>query len=155
MKSTHWIFICTLMVTAIGCSSQKIDKTNWLIGTWQNSTTKVAVFESWKKINPTTLEGISFVIKNGDTVVFETIQLTQQNDSLYYIPTVNNQNDALPIRFSETRLESDNLEFVNLKHDFPQKISYTQINADSLVAKISGQRNGKLEERSFEMKRVK
>ena len=51
--------------------------------------------------------------------------------------------------------EQDTIVFENPQHDFPQIISYTKINADSLVAEISGSKNGQELKQTFPMKRVK
>ena len=45
--------------------------------------------------------------------------------------------------------------FENLKHDYPQKITYTKLKPDSLVAKISGIDKGKLSEEQYAMKKTK
>jgi|GEM_PF-3228321 len=44
------------------------------------------------------------------------------------------------------------LVFENLKHDFPQIISYTKVTSDSLVAEISGTKNG--QKQIFPMKQM-
>lgn len=46
------------------------------------------------------------------------------------------------------------LVFENLKHDFPQIISYTKVTSDSLVAEISGTKNGQKQKQIFPMKRI-
>lgn len=46
------------------------------------------------------------------------------------------------------------LVFENPMHDFPQIISYTKITCDSLVAQISGEKNGQERKQAFPMKRV-
>jgi hypothetical protein len=45
--------------------------------------------------------------------------------------------------------------FENPAHDFPQFISYTKITTDSLVAEISGTKNGQARKQRFPMKRIK
>ena len=49
----------------------------------------------------------------------------------------------------------DFMVFENPEHDFPTKITYKKINADSIVAEISGNRNGKQASELFPMKRAK
>ena len=79
----------------------------------------------------------------------------QEQNNLFYIPNVNNQNGGLPVRFATKTVSDMELVFENPQHDFPQIISYTKINADSLVAEISGTINGKERKQTFPMKRVK
>lgn len=132
-----------------------IDKTKWLLGTWQNITPDATIFETWTVQSDTSLFGMSYLLEQGDTVVFESIQLLQENGTLYYIPVVKYQNDELPVRFKASETGDGVLKFENPEHDFPQVISYKQINPDSLVAEISGLSREKLRWQQFPMKRVK
>jgi hypothetical protein len=137
---------------------QQINKKNnaeWLIGTWENKTQSGSIFETWTKISEVELSGKSYILKEKDTIVFETIQLLQEQDNLFYIPKVKNQNGDLPVRFSAKTISDTELMFENQQHDFPQIISYTKINSDSLIAEISGTKNGKERKQTFPMKRVK
>lgn len=149
--------------TAIGlvifCSwvvpQKKINKAEWLIGTWETKTSRGSIYETWAKLSDDEFSGKSYILKDKDTVAFETIRLVQEQGGLFYIPTVKNQNDGLPVRFAAKTISETQLVFENPQHDFPQIISYTKINADSLVAKISGTKNGEEREQAFPMKRVK
>jgi|SRR6478672_7918972 len=132
-----------------------INKANWLIGTWENKTSRGNIYETWSKTNKQEFKGKSYMVKGKDTIVFENIRLVQEQDGLYYIPTVKNQNGGLPIRFPLKTISKTTLVFENLQHDFPQTISYTKINADSLLAEVSGTKNGTLRKQSFPMKRVR
>lgn len=133
----------------------EIKKTEWLVGTWENKTQRGSIYETWTKVSEVELSGKSYMLKEKDTVVFETIRLLQEQNSLFYIPQVKNQNGDLPVRFTSKIVSDKELVFENLQHDFPQIISYTKINSDSLVAEISGTKNGKERKQTFPMKRVK
>ena len=78
----------------------KIKNAEWLIGTWENKTQRGSIFETWTKISEVELSGKSYSLKEKDTIVFETILLLQEQDSLFYIPKVKNQNGDLPVRFN-------------------------------------------------------
>ena len=90
-----------------------------------------------------------------DTIVFETISLLQEEGKLSYIPTVKDQNNNMPVRFAQKTISDFSLVFENAAHDFPQIISYTRISKDSLVAEISGIKDGEPLKHTFPMKRVK
>jgi len=47
------------------------------------------------------------------------------------------------------------LVFENPKHDYPQKISYSQIIKDSIVIQISGIQQGKSSSTKYSMKKTK
>ncbi|HTN44834.1 MAG TPA: DUF6265 family protein [Flavipsychrobacter sp.] len=131
-----------------------IKKAKWLIGTWENKTRKGSLYETWSKVNDNEFSGRSYSIKDKDTIFFETIQLVQEQDGLYYIPAVKNQNEGLPVRFAPKVISEAQLVFENLQHDFPQIITYTKITSDSLVAEISGTKNGQERRQVFPMKRI-
>lgn len=135
--------------------TNNINNAEWLIGTWENKTQRGIIYETWSKTNDTEFSGKSFIVKEQDTIVFENIRLVQEQDKLVYIPTVENQNEGLPVRFEIKTISKTQLVFENLKHDFPQIISYTKISGDSLVAEISGTKNGQERKQTFPMKRIK
>lgn len=136
-------------------AGQQIEKAGWLLGTWENKTSRGSLFETWRKKSENEFFGKSYRVNEQDTVVFEQIQLLQNADGMFYIPTVRDQNDGRAIVFKLTSITNDRMVFENPEHDFPQVISYTMVSADSLVAETSGNRNGKLSSRSFPMKRVR
>ena len=158
------IAVVGLSILCAWTTKQTIDikKAEWLIGTWENlpdgkagKTPKGSIYETWSKTNGNEFSGKSYIVKEKDTIVFEKIRLAQEQDGLFYIPTVKNQNNGLPVRFAAKTISKTQLVFENPQHDFPQIISYTKIGADSLVAEISGIKNGQERRQTFSMKRVK
>ena len=153
-------FFITIVGLIILCALTRkqtydIKKAEWLIGTWENKSLKGSIYETWSKTNDNELSGKSYILKEKDTIVFESIRLVQEPDSLFYIPIVKNQNKGLPVRFSAKTISETQLIFENPQHDFPQIISYTKINTDSLTAEISGTKNGQNRKQTFPMKQVK
>jgi len=153
-------FFITIVGLIILCALTRkqtydIKKAEWLIGTWENKSLKGSIYETWSKTNDIELSGKSYILKEKDTIVFENIRLVQETDSLFYIPIVKNQNEGLPVRFSAKTISETQLIFENPQHDFPQIISYTKINTDSLTAEISGTKNDQNCKQTFPMKRVK
>ena len=153
-------FLIALVGLAILCAwttkqTSDIKKAEWLIGTWENKTQRGSIYETWNKTNDNEFSGMSYIIKEKDTIVFENIRLVEEQDGLFYIPTVKNQNDGLPVRFATKTISETQMVFENPKHDFPQIVSYTKITSDSLVAEISGTKNGQERRQTFPMKRVK
>jgi hypothetical protein len=159
MKTRTKVFTTIIGLLALCAWTTKqtneIKRAEWLIGTWENKTLRGSIFETWSKTNENEFSGMSYIIKENDTVVFENIRLVQEHDGLFYIPTVKNQNVGLPVRFSIKAISETQLVFENPQHEFPQFISYTKITSDSLVAEISGTKNGQERKQTFPMKRVK
>lgn len=119
-----------------------IENMKWLIGTWENRTSRGSTYETWIQINESEFFGKSYAIKGKDTIVFETVKLIQKEDALLYVPTVQNQNDGKPVVFICTYISASKLIVEAPNHDYPQKISYTRIGKDQLVAEISGAKDG-------------
>ena len=148
-----------LLLAIVSCKNSetnekdKIKKTNWLLGKWENKVDEGILSESWKRLNDSTFQAESFFIKDKDTLHFETILLQQKGEELFYNATVKGQNDDRPVSFHLTSETDKKLVFENPKHDYPQKITYTLVNKDSLVAEISGIQLGKPSSEKFGMKK--
>ena len=154
-KETKWLFIQSIKIMKkvrilciaiagllVFCAwsvkhTNDINKAEWLSGTWENKTKRGSIFETWSKTTENELSGKSYMVKGQDTIVFENIRLVQ--DQAGIAKTI-----------SDTKLI-----FENPEHDFPQIISYNKMSSDSLVAEISGTKNGQERRQTFPMKRVK
>lgn len=150
-----------LLLAVVSCKNsdsnknEKIKAASWLLGNWENKAVDGTLTEYWKKVNDSTFQAQSYFIKEKDTVHFESIILQQKGENLTYNATVKGQNNDKPVAFKLTTATDKQVSFENLKHDYPQKISYTQITPDSLVAKISGIQQGKPSSEQFSMKKIK
>lgn len=155
------ITLTLLLLAIVSCKNSdsnkndKIKVASWLLGNWENKSPDGNLTENWEKVNDSTFQATSYFIKEKDTIHFETITLQQKDEQLIYSATVKGQNDDKPVAFKLTTGTEKQLAFENPKHDYPQKISYTQISADSLVAKISGIQQGKPSSEQFSMKKIK
>ena len=164
---THFL-VLILASTTISCNNvnktsttdaikifSEIKNATWLIGKWQNNSPQGNATEVWEQKNDSTFVGKSCFVVGKDTVSSESLRLEQNGKELFYIPTVSNQNNQQPVKFVLTSSTPKQLIFENPKHDFPQKITYTQITNDSLMAEISGMLDGKQNVQNFPMSRVK
>ena len=150
-----------LLLALVSCKDsdanekEKIKAANWLLGNWENKAVDGNLTEYWKKVNDSTFQAQSYFVKEKDTLHFESITLQQKGEMLTYTTTVEGQNNDKPVAFKLTTATEKQMVFENPKHDYPQKISYTQITPDSLVAKISGIQQGKPSSEQFSMKKIK
>ncbi len=135
--------------------NREIEKAAWLIGKWIHVIGDETITEVWEKHSDTVYTGYSYTMKGKDTVSYETIELQQKGAEVYYVPTVRNQNGGKPVSFRMRSMTGDKMIFENSAHDFPQEISYTRINNDSLVASIAGIVDGKRQSEDFHMGRAK
>ena len=163
-----WAIAAYSMITACNNSNRKneqtkektvmtplMSKAEWVIGSWQQTTAKGYTIEIWTKQSDTDIAGISYMVHGKDTLSAETIRLVQRDTTLYYIPTVKDQNNGKAIPFRLASITDNQMVFENPTHDFPQKITYRRITKDSLYAEISGPMNGMQQAIPFPMSRMK
>ncbi|MFT3827501.1 MAG: DUF6265 family protein [Chitinophagaceae bacterium] len=148
------VMVCLLSATNAVYKGE-IAKASWLLGNWQNNTPRGLLTESWQQKNDSTYTGKSSFVRGKDTLSSETLTLQERGGSLYYVPVVKDQNNGQPVTFKLTSSSATQLVFENPAHDFPQKITYTLVTKDSLLAVISGMRNGQERAVQFPMGRVK
>ncbi|GAA4766846.1 MULTISPECIES: DUF6265 family protein [Flavobacterium] len=134
---------------------EKLENAKWIIGSWGNTTKEGVLSETWSQLNDSTLSGKTAFITGKDTLFTETIEIIQINDSLLYNTKVSNQNEGRTVSFKASTLTENQIVFENSKHDFPQKITYNKISSDSLVAKISGKKDGKEASEEYPMRKNK
>lgn len=132
---------------------EQLDKAKWLVGEWGSTSKEGNLTETWSQLNDSTLSGKTLFVSGKDTVFTETIEIVQKSDSLYYNTQVSNQNNGKPVSFKNINISDELLIFENRKHDFPQRIAYNRISGDSLIASISGMKEGKESKESYPMKK--
>ena len=152
--------ICTLLLVVVAsCQNKsekkfdKLEKMNWLIGSWEQKLPDGTISESWTKENDSTFSGKSFFIKDKDTVHSESIVLIQKKEDLLYIPTVIGQNNDEAVTFTLSSDIDNTFSFENPTHDYPQKITYKKISETNLLATISGKQLGKDSQENYPMKK--
>jgi len=133
-------------------SANTFKKLAGLVGAWHMTTKRGAIGEEWKSINENHLQSRGYFIRNGtDTIVNETVALERKSDGIYYTSTVANENNGQSVPFKLTAADNKSFVFENPQHDYPKRIVYELVSADSLHAYTDG--NGKRVE--FGYRRVK
>lgn len=136
-------------------STKAIEQANWFLGSWQNMSKDGLFSEIWKYSNDSLYEGESYILKNNDTVFYESIDLEKHKNEWYYTVSVKGQNKEEPVSFKLTSVSPNQIVFENPEHDFPTKITYLKISEDSIVASVSGLIKGQEKIEEFPMKKVK
>ncbi|TRW27418.1 hypothetical protein FMM05_01915 [Flavobacterium zepuense] len=170
MKKNIVIAFVVILSATASCKESSKDNTNtsedksvtanvqnasWLIGNWGNTLPDGSFIEKWTKESDSVYKAESYFIANNDTLFSEYVTLGKINDTLAYTVTVPDQNNEKPVSFKLTSMSGDKMVFENPQHDYPNKIEYTKINADSIVAVISGAKKGKQASETFAMARLK
>jgi hypothetical protein len=146
MKKIVTAIIVTLSLSAflISGDNKTFKKLYALEGTWKMNTKRGAVCEEWKKVNKNYLKSKGYMIRGKDTILSERIALTNTKEGIFYTSTVEDQNNKQPVAFKMTGSENNMFVFENPLHDFPRRIVYKLVTADSLHAYIDdGTETGK------------
>ncbi|HUR31891.1 MAG TPA: DUF6265 family protein [Saprospiraceae bacterium] len=97
----------------------------WLEGVWEmkkaNGSSRLEV---WSNSDEASMTGKGLKVMKADTALLEAIELAYRDEHYWYIPTVPNQNKALPVPFELVNTQGFKYTFENEEHDFPQRIIY-------------------------------
>ncbi|MFT5642435.1 MAG: hypothetical protein ACI9A7_002545 [Cyclobacteriaceae bacterium] len=110
---------------------------HFLLGTWKVK--DKAQFEYWAQSSPGELIGKSYVVKDGEQKISETLSISKEADNVIYRATVLTQNAGVSISFTLNSEEEKVLSFENDAHDFPKKIRYTFIADDQILVEVWGE----------------
>lgn len=156
MRSGPLLLVVSLMVAPIASAAGQsavsaVDRAGWLAGCWESRNERRTITEMWMLPSAGLMLGASRMVANGAVREFEQLRLRAAGDTLIYTAT--------PVRQQETEFRGIPAEgvltFENLAHDFPQRIIYRRISADSTIARIEGPGpNGTTRGIDFPMKRV-
>lgn len=148
-----WVF----SISVISCSNGEVDKSDqskpettpaqkpapvsleslrWMEGNWiqESENSDIVMRESW------TFSGDTLITGHGEehneatgTGFKEDLRIFSRNDTVYYAPLVEGQNNGKEVLFRlVTEMSSDSIVFENKKHDFPQVITYVK-RSDSVM----------------------
>lgn len=144
MKSRHFIISLVILLLAGWAGIAFTDppdikefkKLYMLQGRWMMKTKKGAVGEEWVRVGKNYMQSTGYIIKGTDTTVTERVALRRTRDGIFYISTVEEQNQKQPVSFKLASVTDSLFVFENLQHDFPKRICYKLINKDSVHAWI-------------------
>lgn len=129
-----------------------VESLSWISGSWEMNMRGRIVTEHWMKPSGKMIMGTSHSVKDGKTYEYEFIRLVENDaGTIEYIARPSGQEGA---SFALIELDERKAVFENLQHDFPQRIIYSRISSDSLVARIEGVKDGKLRVVDFSYRRV-
>lgn len=130
--------VITSFVIKQGSADKVFKQLHALEGKWIMKTKKGFIGEEWIKINDDYLQNKGFFVKGTDTVVTERVSLRKTTEGIFYTSTVEDQNNKQPVSFKLTSSDKQVFIFENPSHDFPKRIIYELVSADSIHAYIDG-----------------
>jgi hypothetical protein len=138
-------------VTQVSGAQARIESVRWLTACWEAASPTRRIVERWHPAADGVLRGNSRTIAGTREIEGERLRIFAKGDTLVY--------DAHPsgqarTEFKATGAVGDSIVFQNPAHDFPQRIIYRKTGADSLHARIEGDRAGRRQPVSFNYKRI-
>jgi hypothetical protein len=147
-----------LCLTALGVGtatpmqqSMRIERVAWLQGCWQNISGERTVEEHWMAPRGRSMLGMGRTVRGDRLIEYEVIVLREQDNQLAYEAHPSGQPSTV---FLSQSVSDSMALFVNLQHDFPQRIGYRFDSPDSLLAWIEGIDKGQSRRVEFPYRRV-
>ena len=136
-KAPHYCLLILLSLAGnahANCSS--LDAIDWLLGDWQTSqmNNKITT-ESWWQVSDYSFEGLGQSLHDGAIKSSESLRLVEMSDAVFYIAKVTH--NPMPIAFQLTTCTREEATFENPEHDFPKRIEYSLINAQTIQVYVS------------------
>jgi hypothetical protein len=121
--------------TEVEAQNSAIDRAAWLAGCWELRAPGRVTTEMWMAPAGGAMFGASRTVAGNAVRESEYLRIAARGDTLIYTAIPSGQTET---HFRTTSTSSSPIVFENLAHDFPQRIIYRRVGADSLVARIEG-----------------
>lgn len=139
------------LLAAAGHAAPTSEQLHWLAGCWAAVGGEPGSGEQWMAPAGGSMLGSSRTLRRGAVRDFEHLHIRDTAQGLVLIALPSGQKEA---QFAAEKVEARSVVFHNPVHDFPQRVIYESPDADTLDARIEGQRNGQLRVIRFPMKRA-
>jgi hypothetical protein len=110
-----------------------------MAGCWRLATPTRTVEEQWMSPSGGVMLGMSRTLVNGRYREHEFLRIYSAGDTLVYAANPSGQQ---PTEFRSTRVAGSEIVFENPAHDFPTRIEYRRVAADSITATVASDRPG-------------
>lgn len=123
----------------------------WLAGCWEARSGGGVVEEQWMRPRAGSLLGMSRTVAADSAAGHELMRIVERGGGLVFQAHPSGQ---APAEFPAVEVGDGRVVFADPAHDFPQRIIYRRIGADSLVARVEGERGGATRGFDFRYARV-
>jgi hypothetical protein len=127
------------------------DRLGWLAGCWVARSGARVVEEQWMRPRGGSLLGMSRTVAADSAVAHELMRIVDRGGGLVFQAHPSGQ---APAEFPAVEAGPERAVFADPAHDFPQRIVYRRVGADSLVARVEGERDGTTRGFDFRYARV-
>ncbi len=152
-RNRYALVAIALLFSATAAAAQAPDtitRLSWLAGCWEQRTATRLVEEHWLAPAGGSMVGVSRTISRDATRAWEFLRIMPVSGALAYIAVPSGQNET---SFPATLVSDTLVVFENPAHDFPQRIAYRRVTADSVVARISAVKDGQQRGTDIPMRR--
>jgi hypothetical protein len=132
----HTLLPLLLLTAGATSSSSPIDQLGWLKGCWERRTARGAfIQEQWMAPRGGMMMGMARTFVRDTLREYEFVVIREVAGKLQYEAKPSGQPAAT---FPQKTLTDTLVEFEDPAHDFPQRIGYRKVSADSVIAWIDG-----------------
>jgi hypothetical protein len=128
-----------------------LDRAWWLAGCWEGASGGRPVEERWSAPRGGTMVATARAFRGDSTTTIELTILRVRDGVLAYEAVPVGQTHTI---FPATAVTDSSLVFANPEHDFPQRITYRRVGADSLAARVEGPSRGAWRALDYALRRV-
>ena len=148
------IALCLLRVSGVAAAAEDpaLSQLAWLSGCWSAEGSEAGSGEQWTPLAGASLMGVSRTVRQGKTVAYEFMRIAQGSDGK--VAFFAQPSGKPPASFPVLRMNSSEVIFENLEHEFPQRVIYRLAAPTQLRASIEGMRNGAFRSIEYPMIRV-
>lgn len=141
-----------LLATPVAAQApNELGRLAFMAGCWELRTPTRVTHEQWMAPLGGVMLGMSRTVVRDAAREWEFLRLAVSGGVVTYLA----QPGGRPATaFPASVVTDSSVTFANPGHDFPQRILYRRVGADSLVARIEGEQGGQLRGMDFPMKRV-
>lgn len=126
-------------------------RVSWLAGCWEAVSPARTIEENWTAARGHTMIGVGRTVRGDSLFEYEFLVLRERGDRLAYEAHPSGQASTV---FLSKEVTDSTVVFEDLKHDFPQRVGYSRVGADSLVGWIEGSRGGRVRRIEFPYRRA-
>ncbi len=128
-----------------------IQRLAWLKGCWSAANARRTIDEHWLAPRAHTMINVGRTVRGDSLFEYELVVLREQGERFAYEAHPSGQRSTV---FLSIAANDSTVVFENAKHDFPQRVGYRRVRADSLIAWIEGSVAGKTRHIEFPYRRV-
>ena len=142
------VLLCVSPPTALSAQTSAL---KWMAGCWERRANNLVITEQWSFPRARMMFGAGQTTRGDSTIEYEHTRIFERDGRLVYSAQPSGQS---PAEFVADSASNYSVIFSNPAHDFPQRVIYRRLGADSLLGRIEGQRGGQVRGVDFSYRRV-